>query len=64
MTGSSSVSKDRFNFVFFFSVYKVRWWSEEVGAMLHGFLIGGEERCMENRVDLPSERNAETERHS
>ena len=60
-TGSSPVSEDRFNFIFFFTVYKVRWWSEEVRAVFRHFLIGGKKRGVEDWVDLPLGGDVETE---
>ena len=60
-TRFSSVSKDRFNFVFFFSIYKVQWWSEEIWSVIRCFLIAGEKGGMEDGVDLPLGRDAEVE---
>ena len=40
MTGFSFVSNDHFDFILFFTVYKVWWQSEVIGAMLCCFLIG------------------------
>ena len=58
------MSKDCLDFVFFFAIYKVRWRSEEVRAVLRCFLVGSKERCMEDRVDLPLGGNVEAERRS
>ena len=64
MTGSSPVSEDRFDFVLFFSIYKVWWRSEEVQPMLRCFLIAGEKGGVEDGVDLPFGGNVEAERRS
>ena len=40
MTGSSPVSDDCSDLIFFFTIYKVQWWLEVVGTMLHSFLVG------------------------
>ena len=40
VTQLSLVSNDSFNFVFFISVDKIQGWTEEVGTMFCGFLIG------------------------
>ncbi len=42
-----------FDFVFIFSVNKVRWWLAEVGAMGLCFMIGRQQGCMEHIMDLP-----------
>jgi hypothetical protein len=47
------VSYDLFNFVFFFSLDKFRWWRGEVLAMDLIFSIRGEERSMEYIVNFP-----------
>ena len=55
------MSEDRFDFIFFFAVNKVRWRSEEIRAVFRCFLIGGNKRGVEDRVDLPLGGDAETE---
>ena len=55
------MSEDRFDFIFFFAVNKVRWRLEEVRAVFRGFLIGGKERGVEDRVDFPLGGNTEAE---
>jgi hypothetical protein len=37
------ISKDHFDFPFWFSFYKVGWWFQEVQAISVGFVVGGEE---------------------
>ena len=61
MTRSSSVSEDRFDFIFLFSVYEIRWWSDEIRSVLRRFLIVGKKGGVEDRVDLPLGGNAEME---
>ena len=61
-TGSSPMSEDHFNFILFFTVYKVRWQSEEVRAVFRCFLIGGKKQGVEDWVNLPLGGDAETER--
>ena len=63
MTGLSSVSKDCFNFILFFAVYKVWWWSEEIGTVLQCFLVSHEKGGMEDRMNFPLRGNAEAEGH-
>ena len=58
------MSEDCLDFVFFFSVYQVRWWSEEVQSVFRCFLIAGEKGGMEDRMDLPLGGNVEVECHS
>ena len=41
VTWFSSMSKDHFHFIFFFSIYKIWWWLEKVGTVFHSLLIGG-----------------------
>jgi hypothetical protein len=48
-----SFSEYPFNFPFWFFCYDVRWWFQEVRAMLVGFTIRCEKRCMEDIVYLP-----------
>ena len=55
------MSNDHFNFVFIFSIDQIRRWLEEVGAVFHSFLISCKEGSMEDQVDLPSQRNVESE---
>ena len=47
------VINDTLHFVFRFSSDKVRWWSRVVGAMSLVFMIGGQERGMEDVMDGP-----------
>ena len=61
MTGLPSVSKNRFDFVFLFSVYQVRWRSEEVRSVLRCFLIASEKGGVEDGMDFPLGGNAEME---
>jgi len=42
-----------FNFPFWFTFYDVRWWFQEVRAVLLGFTIRREKRSVENIVYLP-----------
>ena len=55
------MSEDRFDFILFFTVYKVRWRLEEVRAVFRRFLIGGKKRGVEDWVNLPLGGDAETE---
>ena len=61
MSGLPSVSKNHFDFIFFFAVYKVWWWSEEVRLVFQCFLISHEKGGMEDGVNLPPRGNAEAE---
>ena len=55
------VFQDRFDFILLFSMYKVRWGLEIVGTVFCCLLICGEERGMEDKVDLPPGRNVGVE---
>ena len=44
---------DFLNFVFFFPIDKVRWWSCEIWSVELGFMIRGQQVCMENVMYLP-----------
>jgi hypothetical protein len=48
-----SFSEYPFNFPFWLTFYDIRWWFQEVGAMLEGLAIRCEKRCMEDIVYLP-----------
>jgi hypothetical protein len=50
---SLAVIDNSLHFVLFFIIYNVRWWSNEVGSVLFGFLVWLEEDRMENRVHFP-----------
>ena len=56
---SSAVAYDLFNFIFFFSIDKVRGWRGEVLSMDFIFAIRRQERSVEDRMDLPSFREVE-----
>ena len=45
--------EDLFDFVFFFSIDKVRRWSGKVRSVELGFMIRGQQVCMEDVVYLP-----------
>ena len=55
------MSHDHFNFILLFSINQIGWQLEEVGAVFHSFLISCKEGSMEDQVDLPSQRNVESE---
>ena len=42
-----------FDFVFIFSIDKVRWWSGEVRTVGLCFMIGHQEGCMKYIMDVP-----------
>jgi hypothetical protein len=48
-----SFSEYPFNFSFWFTFYDVRWWFQEIGAMLVSFMIRHEKRGIEDIVYLP-----------
>ena len=48
-----SVCDDSFDFVFVFSVDKVRGWLGEVWAVCRCFMIGSQQGCVKHIVDFP-----------
>jgi hypothetical protein len=48
-----SVASEGLNFILFFIVDKVRWWSGEVFSVFFCFNVWGKEGGMENGVDSP-----------
>jgi len=48
-----------FDFPFFFAFNNVRWWLNEIGAMLFRFLVGRKKGGMEYVVYFPGGREAE-----
>ena len=47
------MANDLLDFVFFFSIDKVRRWCREVLAVDFVFVIGHQKGSVENRMDLP-----------
>ena len=39
------------HFIFCFSINDVRGWGWEIGAMCHGFMIRGQQTCVEDIMD-------------
>ena len=58
------MSQDTVYLIFLFSINKVWWQSEIVGSMFHSLLVGSQERCVEDWVDLPSGRDVKMEHHA
>ena len=52
-TGFSPVSEDHLDFIFFFAIYKVRRWLEEIGAVFRRLHIVCEKRGVKDGVNLP-----------
>ena len=50
----STVSDNLFNFIFLFSVDKVRGWCRKVLSMHSVFFVWSEKRCMKDWVNFPS----------
>jgi hypothetical protein len=48
-----SFSEYPFNFPFWLTFYDVRWWFQEIGAVLLGFMIRCEKGGMEDIMYLP-----------
>jgi len=53
------MSPDGFHLVFFFSFDELARQEDKIGAELRSFLIGGEERSVEDTMHLPSRREVE-----
>ena len=55
-TAVMAVIGDGFDFEFFFSAYEFRGRSQEVGSMRRSFSVRGQQRGMEDIVNVPGER--------
>ena len=55
------VAPDGLDLVLFFVIYDVRGWPRIILSVFFHLMVRGEKGCMENRVNRPLVRKAETE---